>query len=70
MNNETKIERCTFDGCKKKIHLINFTCDYCNKKFCLKHRLPEIHLCKCQKIIDIDKVSKELRCVNEKLNKI
>jgi predicted nucleic acid binding AN1-type Zn finger protein len=23
-----------------------FVCECCNNKFCLQHRLPEVHLCK------------------------
>lgn len=30
--------------CSNKVALIGF-CKYCNKNYCLKHRLPEIHNC-------------------------
>ncbi len=32
--------------CKKIIKEVPFTCRYCGKDFCLKHRLPENHDCK------------------------
>ena len=76
MNNNTKvstsnIETCSFESCKKKVHLISFTCDYCNKKYCIKHRLPEVHNCQGKKEVDIEKISNELRCVKDKIdNKI
>lgn len=38
-----KKEKCY--SCKKKEFMI-FVCECCNNKFCLQHRLPEVHLCK------------------------
>jgi len=37
-------QRCAKDGCKKKIGLINFTCN-CGLTFCTLHRLAESHKC-------------------------
>ena len=38
-----KNTRCQAEGCKKKV----FACIECRcgKKFCMKHRLPEKHMC-------------------------
>ena len=43
--------------CKKNITSINFKCLYCEKIFCVKHRLPEDHECSndYKKIIKICK---------------
>lgn len=38
---------CKFDNCKKKKALIGY-CNYCEKNYCLLHRLPEGHNCKKQ----------------------
>jgi len=33
--------RCSEKGCKKKVTEFNdFTCNYCTKLYCAKHRLP------------------------------
>ena len=31
--------------CKKKLALSDFTCDKCQTRFCVTHRLPEEHAC-------------------------
>ncbi len=31
--------------CKKKLALSDFTCDKCQTRFCMTHRLPEEHAC-------------------------
>lgn len=36
---------CDYGRCKAKTTLIGETCGYCNKRFCFKHNLPEIHGC-------------------------
>ena len=70
------IERCNYDNCKKKIHLINFECSSCSKLFCVKHRHTFDHECiNCTKNESNDTVlSKDLcdnmRCVKPKLEKI
>ncbi|TFG21125.1 MAG: hypothetical protein EU530_01205 [Promethearchaeota archaeon] len=35
--------RCSY--CKKVLMFLPYTCQYCGKKFCRKHRLPENHDC-------------------------
>lgn len=37
--------KCNHDTCKKKIGLMVFSCPYCEKSFCLSHRMPEEHNC-------------------------
>ena len=41
-NDEYKIKRCDKCGIEEDLP---FTCNYCLKKFCPDHRLPEIHNC-------------------------
>lgn len=36
---------CDYGRCKAKTTLIGETCKYCNKRFCFKHNLPEVHGC-------------------------
>jgi predicted nucleic acid binding AN1-type Zn finger protein len=31
--------------CKKKLTLTDFSCDKCQTRFCVAHRLPEEHIC-------------------------
>lgn len=40
-----KTQRCSYEGCNKKLFLTDFACN-CEKKFCQLHRLPEAHECK------------------------
>ena len=39
-----KKNRCSFDGCNKKLKLTDFPCK-CKKIFCVKHRMQESHKC-------------------------
>ena len=39
-----KKNRCSFDGCNKKLKLTDFPCR-CKKIFCVKHRMQESHNC-------------------------
>ena len=39
----TKQKRC--GCCKKKLTLTDFSCDKCQTRFCITHRLPEEHAC-------------------------
>lgn len=39
----TKV-KCPVEGCQLKIRLVDFACK-CEKVFCVKHRLPEVHAC-------------------------
>lgn len=36
---------CDFTRCKTKTNLMGQNCDYCSKRFCFKHGLPEVHGC-------------------------
>ncbi|XP_037818145.1 DNA-binding protein SMUBP-2 isoform X1 [Lucilia sericata] len=36
---------CDFARCKTKTSLMGQNCDYCHKRFCFKHGLPEVHGC-------------------------
>ncbi|XP_065367575.1 DNA-binding protein SMUBP-2 [Calliphora vicina] len=36
---------CDFGRCKTKTSLMGQNCDYCHKRFCFKHGLPEVHGC-------------------------
>lgn len=36
---------CDYARCKAKTKLIGETCAFCNKRFCFKHNLPEVHGC-------------------------
>ncbi len=50
-NNEIQKPKkvCNYKGCKSR-EVFRFECDVCNLNFCVKHRMPEIHLCKSDKI--------------------
>jgi len=37
-------KRCTSVDCKQKVALVGH-CNHCGSDYCLKHRLPEDHLC-------------------------
>lgn len=39
------MNKCACNGCKKKLNTLSFTCKWCSKSYCLKHQLPETHLC-------------------------
>ena len=70
-----KKKRCFNDGCNKKTSKIIGDCNYCNNKFCDKHRLPELHHCqnmclvknKSKQILE-DRLFKE-KCIGEKVIK-
>jgi hypothetical protein len=38
------MDKCTYEGCKKKLKLTTFACK-CSFKYCDKHRIPEDHNC-------------------------
>lgn len=38
---------CRYPNCVKKVSIIG-TCKGCERSFCLKHRLPEDHVCEKQ----------------------
>ena len=37
--------RCGFQGCKKNVNLLGLQCQFCNKRFCMEHTIPEVHGC-------------------------
>lgn len=64
---------CNHIGCKKKLKSVEllFAKCKCEKYFCSKHRLPELHDCRYDhKNVDKDSVIKELRCVADKIERI
>ena len=72
---KTKKPRCAFEGCKKKLSLINLELSCrCGKSFCALHRMPESHKCsfdfkndnqvnQCVKVED-------LKCIADKIIRI
>ena len=59
--------RCDFPECKKKLKLSDMECR-CGKRFCLKHRLPEDHMCSID-YRNVNPIHLE-KCVAEKVIKI
>ena len=57
MEPTSKKKKCFNDGCNKKTSKIIGDCNYCNNKFCDKHRLPESH--NCTKLDECCKLAKE-----------
>ena len=50
-----KKNRCSFNGCNKKLKLTDFPCR-CKNKYCAKHRTQESHNCiELQKVVDKEK---------------
>ncbi|KAG4098101.1 hypothetical protein H8356DRAFT_1673472 [Neocallimastix lanati (nom. inval.)] len=43
---------CPVQGCKTKITLTGILCNQCEKKYCIKHRLPEDHSKICKQRIN------------------
>jgi predicted nucleic acid binding AN1-type Zn finger protein len=39
---------CNYKGCKSR-EVFRFECDVCHLNFCVRHRMPEIHLCDSDK---------------------
>ena len=65
---------CAFDGCKKKIKLIDnliSTCK-CGKKHCVTHRLSETHNCNFdfKSEINQEEKIKEMKCIASKIDTI
>jgi hypothetical protein len=42
-NTKTKTNRCPC--CKHKLHLTDVPCGKCGDRYCMSHRLPELHQC-------------------------
>jgi len=59
-----KKNKCYF--CNKKLGLVSFECESCEKKFCTSCRYPEIH--KCPNIDN--KINKELSNLDTQLVKV
>ena len=46
---KAKTPKCPVKGCGKKLYASSSTmCSKCHTKFCLAHRFPDTHDCKCQ----------------------
>lgn len=37
--------RCKFEKCKKPVMTLGIDCQFCNRKFCFEHGMPEVHGC-------------------------
>ena len=37
--------RCNFPSCKKNANLLDITCPFCRRKFCMSHNMAEVHGC-------------------------
>lgn len=47
-------QQCSMMGCTAKLNLMEVTvgsCKHCSSAYCLKHRLPESHVCPQLKVI-------------------
>jgi len=68
------VKKCNLECCKKKLKITDFTCGYCNLKYCMSHRLPEDHNCN----IDFSKLKEDkkdimidnMKCVAPKIVKL
>ena len=36
---------CGFQGCRKNVNLLGLQCQFCHKRFCMEHTIPEVHGC-------------------------
>ena len=36
---------CGLSGCKKKTNLLGLCCQFCRRRFCMEHGIPEVHGC-------------------------
>lgn len=70
---QTKKSRCSFSECKARVAIIVGDCTYCDKSYCVSHRLPEGHQCegitKCRDIAK-NKISNRLLSEKAVSNKI
>ena len=39
------VKKCTNPLCNSKLKLSDLSCNKCDNKYCIKHRLPEFHSC-------------------------
>ena len=69
-NTNKKINKIKCEFCLKK-QIIWIQCSYCNKFYCMKHRIPELHNCEnnSQDISNKDSLNKQA-IICEKVIKI
>ena len=36
---------CGYETCRKKVNVIGLKCQFCSKKYCMEHNIPELHGC-------------------------
>ena len=36
---------CAYTVCKKKVNVLGLHCQFCRRKFCMEHGIPEVHGC-------------------------
>ena len=36
---------CDFQGCRKNVNLLGLQCQFCYRRFCMEHTIPEVHGC-------------------------
>ncbi|KAJ8331644.1 hypothetical protein QVD99_001905 [Batrachochytrium dendrobatidis] len=62
---------CGMRGCKEKLNMLSVTCDLCSIRFCMAHRLPEVHSTTCseQKKQQTHKTTKQDASLLMELNK-
>ncbi|CAG8437194.1 10668_t:CDS:2 [Ambispora gerdemannii] len=46
-SSNTTPQTCPVKNCKQRLTFTSITCQFCNKRYCLTHRLPESHSEKC-----------------------
>ena len=63
---------CSHIDCKKKLSILDLNMGKCrcNKIYCVLHRLPEIHNCSFNYIIDKDDFIKNNKCIKAKVELI
>ena len=69
-----KKPRCSVEGCKKKITVVDrLMCQcQCGKHYCIEHRFPENHNCTYdyRNIVDKDAAIEKIKCVAPKLTSV
>lgn len=72
-NSKPKKQRCSYDGCKKKLSICDIIINKCacGYVFCNNHKMPTSHCCKYEFTDKIDiKAIKDTSCEFTKLIKI
>ena len=36
---------CGHHGCKKNVNVLGFRCQFCQRRYCMSHNIPELHGC-------------------------